>query len=359
MGTSANQVGRWAVIGAIIITALMIVFWLTGGEGKIAFGMSMISLSIAAFLLLFYSPMNTVQRTGWMSLTFVVFIALILPFFLFANSKTAADATTTQYDTRLHYAAGKYATYCASCHGLLGQRINGPQVNNSLASMVKGLDPAVAVNKNLALLAPTDIYRIINAGIVDSTDPKLTTYLMPQWGQQYNGPFNDDDMNALVALITSSDPTLRDKTKPPIATNGFTYVFDQLTSKDQANYKSQTAQLTAPKGTPADLTALTAVTMPMVNTPGAAVSWNFIYTDPKVGQTPIIKIKAGTKVTWGNQSNIAHSVHSGAPGNDDNKFPTIAIINPGDSASTVFATPGTYPFYCSFHPAMQGTVIVV
>ena len=33
-------------------------------------------------------------------------------------------------------------------------------------------------------------------------------------------------------------------------------------------------------------------------------------------------------------------------------------LDTGDSYSRVFAGPGTYHYFCSLHPQMQGTVIV-
>ena len=361
MGTSANPIGRWAIIVALGITVLMIIYAITGGTGYIALGMSAISLTIAAFIYLFFSPMSTVQRAGGMTLVFTILIAFLLPYFLLSNENYNAESTNKQYESRLQYAAGKYATYCSQCHGLLGQGINGPQLNNGLAQTSSV--SSAGVNKNLSQLSQQDITRIITSGIVDSSDNKYTNYLMPQWGEAYGGPFNDDDINALVALVMSSDPTLRLASVPPAPTNtnGFSYVYPQLTATQLAEYNKELAQLKAPKGQAIDLTKETAVTMPIVNVTGQAVSWNFVYTDPTTkASSGVIKIKAGTKVTWINTTTTPHSISSGAPGNTDTAFASDPLIAATTGTYTVtFDKPGTYPYYCSFHPAMVAEIQVV
>ncbi len=361
MATTANPIGRWSLLVAAIITVLMIIYWLAlGGSGAVAFGMAAVVWAVSAFIYLIYSPMNTVQRTGFMSLIFLAFTAVLLPIFLLENPIFNNNQKIMQYDARLRYASSKYVTYCYQCHGLLGQGINGPQLNNGLAETA-GLKGSVPVNKNLDLLTQADLQRIITAGIVDPTDGKFTTYLMPQWGQDYGGPFNTDDVNAMVALIMSSDPTLRAAANAPTDTNGFDYNFSNLTNPSQiAQFNQQKGALSAPKGAAIDLTSQAAVTVPIVKTPtDPTVQWNFIYTDTATGKSsPVIKIKVGTKVTWVNQSGVAHSIHSGTPGSDTGVF-TDPIINDGATFDFTFTKPGTYDYYCSFHPAMQAQIIVV
>lgn len=66
-----------------------------------------------------------------------------------------------------------------------------------------------------------------------------------------------------------------------------------------------------------------------------------------------ITIAAGTKLTWANQDDIPHTVTEAAP--------TTFRSPPLDTDDTfehVFDQPGTYRYFCSLHPHMQGTVIV-
>lgn len=354
MGTATNPVGRYAIMAALAISIVMIIYYFTGGDGKVAFGFAVISLAVAAFIYIFYARLNTVQRTGYMSLLFVIMTALLLPFFFLAQPKVNADSAVDQYNSRLNIAAGKFTTYCSSCHGLLGQGIAGPQLNNGLAKHENG-------NKVLDKLTADDIRRIITGGIPDTTNPAV--YLMPQWGQTYGGPFNDDDINGLVALIMSSDGTLRGKANALNATNGFNLVPQYLTTADlQQKYKDQLAALANPTGPSIDLTALTSVTITVVDTPASASApYQFYYTDPKTKQSyTVIKIKAGTTVTWDNLSSAPHSVTSGtSAGPSPDSFKSDDLLNKAATYQVAFGKAGKYPYYCTFHPGMVGEIDVV
>lgn len=68
----------------------------------------------------------------------------------------------------------------------------------------------------------------------------------------------------------------------------------------------------------------------------------------------VIRVPAGTTVTWRNDDNFSHSVRllSGDR--------TPHLMQPGQSVSLTFDTPGEYPYECSLHPReMQGKVIVI
>jgi plastocyanin/mono/diheme cytochrome c family protein len=354
MNGAANPVGRWALVGALVVCVLMILYYAAfGGTGYVAFGVAAISIVVAAFLYLFYARINGVQRSGYAALFFVILIALLLPFFFLAIPQVDANATRKQYDSTLYYAAGKFATYCSQCHGLLGQGISGPPLNVARA-------PSAA--RNLDNLTINDITRIITAGVpVDINPANVTNYDMPAWGNQYLGPFNADDINAMVALVTSSDPVLRAKNNAPDNTNGFDLIYNQLTPDQQALWRQQLANLSLPAGTPIDLTNMTTVMMPIINTSSNSSGFNFDYTTTTGIVSPVIKVKAGTKIVWVNQSTVAHTVQSGSPiSGPTSTFASPGLINPGATFEwTANAPPGNYPYFCTVHPAMQGEIIIV
>ena len=68
----------------------------------------------------------------------------------------------------------------------------------------------------------------------------------------------------------------------------------------------------------------------------------------------MITVTAGTKVTWTNHDDIPHTVTDAA---QPRAYKSVALDS-GDSFSHVFAMPGTYRYFCSLHPNMQGTVVV-
>jgi plastocyanin len=67
-----------------------------------------------------------------------------------------------------------------------------------------------------------------------------------------------------------------------------------------------------------------------------------------------ITVPRGTKVTWVNQDDIPHTV---VDAKDAHRMKSPAM-DTDESFSFTFTTPGTYGYFCSLHPHMQGTVIV-
>jgi plastocyanin len=57
-----------------------------------------------------------------------------------------------------------------------------------------------------------------------------------------------------------------------------------------------------------------------------------------------------------------HTVTSGSNGQPDNKFNSSPnfnpLLNPGQTFSFTFTEEGNYPYFCTLHPNMVGTVIV-
>jgi YVTN family beta-propeller protein len=65
-----------------------------------------------------------------------------------------------------------------------------------------------------------------------------------------------------------------------------------------------------------------------------------------------ITIKVGDSVTWSNEDGPAHTVtfRDGSPG--------ARSLAPGQTFTRTFDTPGTYAYFCSYHPYMTGSIIV-
>ena len=65
-----------------------------------------------------------------------------------------------------------------------------------------------------------------------------------------------------------------------------------------------------------------------------------------------ITVSAGTTITWTNKDAVGHTVTS-TTGLFDS-----GLINANASYSHMFSTAGTYPYTCTIHPLMTGTVVV-
>ncbi|WP_448205879.1 cupredoxin domain-containing protein [Azospirillum sp. sgz302134] len=67
---------------------------------------------------------------------------------------------------------------------------------------------------------------------------------------------------------------------------------------------------------------------------------------------PVITVPKGTEVTWLNADDIPHKLAgSGRPW----KSP---VLDTDQRFSFTFTEPGSYPYFCSLHPHMTGTVVV-
>ena len=65
-----------------------------------------------------------------------------------------------------------------------------------------------------------------------------------------------------------------------------------------------------------------------------------------------LNVAVGTTVTWMNTDSISHTSTSNATGWNS------GIVAPGGRFSFAFQTAGTFPYHCTIHPGMVGTVVV-
>ena len=67
-----------------------------------------------------------------------------------------------------------------------------------------------------------------------------------------------------------------------------------------------------------------------------------------------VTVAVGTTVTWTNRDDIPHTVVS----TDDAKTFKSKVLDTDEKFSFTFSKAGTYPYFCSVHPKMTGTVVV-
>ena len=88
-------------------------------------------------------------------------------------------------------------------------------------------------------------------------------------------------------------------------------------------------------------------------TPAAAAANRVVIDDFRFGPAALT-VPVGTTVTWTNDDSEPHAVTSEA----DPKLLKSPPLDTGDSFAFTFDRPGTYRYFCSIHPHMQGTIIV-
>lgn len=65
-----------------------------------------------------------------------------------------------------------------------------------------------------------------------------------------------------------------------------------------------------------------------------------------------LTVGAGAEITWRNSDPVIHD----ATAREDSW--ATDVIAGGESQTLVFDTPGTFEYYCTIHPWMEGTIIV-
>ncbi|HLY31085.1 MAG TPA: cytochrome c, partial [Ktedonobacterales bacterium] len=149
---SNRNPGLVAISIGIGLAVIFVLMGLTGGlkPENLAIGLAVVVVVVSALIYIFYMRANTVTKTGYAALLFIIVTGLLIPFLAFSQPQAQANATAQQYDLTLQRGAALYGQYCATCHGFQGQGINGPQLNG---------------NPAISKLSDEDLTRIISGGI--------------------------------------------------------------------------------------------------------------------------------------------------------------------------------------------------
>jgi len=70
-----------------------------------------------------------------------------------------------------------------------------------------------------------------------------------------------------------------------------------------------------------------------------------------------LEVKAGTRLAFTNQDDIAHTVTSGTPEQPDGRF-DVRLEGKGAAATVELGAPGAYPYFCRRHQSMRGEIRV-
>ena len=76
-------------------------------------------------------------------------------------------------------------------------------------------------------------------------------------------------------------------------------------------------------------------------------------------ESPEVTVSPGATIVWDNKDNALHTATSGKSPTADGKFDSgIVTANQQSKPVTVPTEPGEYPYFCTLHPFLQGTVVV-
>ena len=68
---------------------------------------------------------------------------------------------------------------------------------------------------------------------------------------------------------------------------------------------------------------------------------------------PTLTVKSGTTITWINKDDVPHLIVS-----TQNKFKASPVLDTDQRYGIMLKTRGTYDYFCSLHPKMQGKIVV-
>jgi plastocyanin len=68
---------------------------------------------------------------------------------------------------------------------------------------------------------------------------------------------------------------------------------------------------------------------------------------------PVLTVHAGSKITWINNDDVPHLIV-----NVQGRFKQSSVLDTDQRFSATLSSPGTYDYFCSLHPKMQGKIIV-
>lgn len=108
------------------------------------------------------------------------------------------------------------------------------------------------------------------------------------------------------------------------------------------------SNVTEEPGTTSAPTSMTTSAAPSSPAPAAAATItidNFKYTD--------VTVPPGAQVTVVNDDSAEHTVTSDTPGAFD-----VEVEGTKQATFTAPTQPGSYPFHCTYHPSMHGTLTV-
>ena len=72
-----------------------------------------------------------------------------------------------------------------------------------------------------------------------------------------------------------------------------------------------------------------------------------------------VQVNMGTSITWKNPTSAVHSItHDECLTSEPCLFDS-GPIGPNQTFSLAHLPPGSYPYHCSFHPIMQGILVVL
>jgi mono/diheme cytochrome c family protein len=279
---------------------------------------------------------------GFLAVLIIVLFVILYWFYelgvpTIAGSSRLANETQAQSVVAVEQGYNLYEANCARCHGDQGQGGVGPILHDQA--------------KLYTHLNSSYINNVLTAGgryVCGNADS-----LMPIWAQSNGGPLNYIQISALIEFIRAPNTTtyeVRDAgTGEPVTKDGKVETFQGWRDPNYAPPPGATPVPNCWSATPVPSAG------PALAAPGPVVAQGLAFTTPNITGPAD---KAFT-IDFDNEA-------SGVPHNIEIKDSTGTDVFKGDIFSGVatktYDIPalkaGTYPFNCTVHPTMTGTLTI-
>jgi plastocyanin len=159
------------------------------------------------------------------------------------------------------------------------------------------------------------------------------------------GPSPRTSVSSLTAGVHRVNVRVNNAGSTRIATLTLTIIPHGVTRGTRPHARGLTAGMTGPGATPRR-SGLHYATAHRTRDPGVTIA-DFQFSPATT------TIHLGDTITWTNTGPSSHTATA-----RDGSFQT-GVLQKGASASHTFTSPGTFAYYCSIHPFMHGTVVVL
>jgi plastocyanin len=313
---------------------------------------------IGGLLYIVVSRTNAIEKTGLGSVIMLAIVALMIPVFWIAEANNQASATSAQNELAIQRGMQVYGEQCTpSCYGIVTDASGKDHVVNAvwdgypMSHFWSMTDDDLRIAVVSGNYNPKALVQPANLNSLPRSD-------------EFGGVLSSSQVDYVMSFIRSTNPSNK-------GTNGLDLLPAYLQLNDATIYASAvTLGKEGQFGAAKDLTSQSDVTLDIVD-PGT----NGVSCQSQQGCfTPInVTVKVGTKITWVNQSKLAHTVVAAQGSDIASPKPASQIFDskvqiPSGGSFTYTVTDDAYNFnstahnvlyYCSIHPDMVAQLNIV
>ena len=275
---------------------------------------------------------------------------------------------------------GNVTSGMATRHGMMGMGPGMMAGNQSMTTQIMKPSQNITGSINLMNIIPQAIGSKVNVSLseaitaaegIGNNSHAVTAYLGEENGYLvYNIMVIDPRMNFSKVIVDPGNGHLlfskqlsKEDMRGPQQGRGMMMgpMTAQAQQTDNINSSNATSKLPTTNATinATSPAAVVSTPEPSATTTVSMARGSQFPSNPEFYVPAEITVKPGQTVTWRNDDTAIHTATSGQDFSPDGKFDT-SFVSPGQSSKPIAmpTQPGQYPYFCTLHPWMTGTVTV-